>query len=104
MKFNILLIIFILIALSLALTMKIKEKFGFTNYEEAEFRGMNLMGVNSLDTHIATSCEKDCENICSRNEDCVGYSYYSPGNRCYLYGSGGFVFGRKGYKSGMKIL
>ena len=75
----------------------------FQRYDDTEFRGMNMMGVNSLDTHVAASCENVCQDFCARNEGCVGYSYYEPGNRCYIYSSGGVVYGRKGYKSGMKI-
>lgn len=84
----------------------IKEKFSVQRYEtykDAEFRGINLMGVNSNDTFVGASCESECQNICARNDDCVGYAWYRPGNRCYLYGSGGFVFGRTGFNSGIKI-
>jgi hypothetical protein len=86
---------------------KVTEKFmamqSFETYDNTEFRGMNMMGVNSVDTHIASATEADCAIKCSRNDGCAGYSYYKPGNRCYLYNTGGLVFGRKGFRSGLKL-
>lgn len=80
-----------------------KETFvAYQRYDDTEFRGMNMMGVNSNDTHVAAASEKDCQGFCADN-NCRGYSYYEPGNRCYIYSSGGFVFGRKGYKSGLRV-
>jgi hypothetical protein len=78
------------------------EIVAYQRYDDTEFRGMNMMGVNSNDTHVAAASEKDCQGFCADN-NCRGYSYYEPGNRCYIYSSGGFVFGRKGYKSGLRV-
>lgn len=114
MKLKIYLLVAIAAAFLLIIIYKNKERFrvlfsgngrvqAFQSFPDTEFRGMNMLGVNSLDTHIAADSEKECQNICNDYDQCVGYSFYQPGNRCYIYSSGGFVFGRKGFQSGMKI-
>jgi hypothetical protein len=97
----------VVVILIIAAGYRTVEKFmalqSYDTYDNTEFRGMNMMGVNSVDTHIATATEADCAIKCARNEVCAGYSYYKPGNRCYLYSSGGLVFGRRGFRSGLKL-
>ena len=99
--------IVLVLALILLLFFKNRESFNsksqFMIVEDAEYRGINLLGVNSLDTHLGTVNEVDCKNICEGYTECDGYSFYKPGNRCYLFSRGGFVYNRKGYSSGMKI-
>ena len=73
------------------------------NFEEAtEFRGINMMGVNSNDTFVPAQSVQECADICERNREngCKGFSYYWPGNRCYVYESGGMVPDRVGFTSG----
>ncbi|KKL73652.1 hypothetical protein LCGC14_2072760 [marine sediment metagenome] len=76
------------------------------NYIEAddtEFRGINLLGLNSDDAHFAAENVNVCREICQRNPECKGYSYYQPGQRCYMFSSGDFVRERPGFKSGKKL-
>ena len=75
----------------------------FTRQVNSEFRGINLLGVNSNDGHFACQKELSCAAVCDRNTECKGYSFYKTGQRCYLFGSGGFVPGRPGFFSGKKI-
>ena len=75
----------------------------FQEQDNTEFRGINLLGVNSDDGHFAAQDSRVCRDICDRNPECKGYSFYKPGQRCYMFMSGDFVAGRPGFYSGKKI-
>jgi hypothetical protein len=75
----------------------------FIQMDNAEFHGINMLGDNSDDGHFATDSPIECQEICQRNPECYGYSYYAPGQRCYMFTSGDFVAGRSGFQSGKKI-
>lgn len=79
-----------------------KNKENFIDADNTEFRGINMLGVNSLDTHVSLPNAGECQNLCARNEGCKGYSFYEPAKRCYLFETGDFVFNRPGYISGKK--
>jgi len=103
---EILIVVFIVLIFVLIILNKQFERFGignrFLKIDNAEYRGINLLGVNSLDTHIATISDSQCQGLCDKYTECDGYSYYKPGNRCYLFSKGGFVYNRPGFISGMK--
>ena len=84
----------------------IKESFtcAFSRKSNTEFKGINMLGLNSDDGYIPCRNPLDCEAICARNEDCKGYSFYHPGQRCYIFGSGGFVENRPGFYAGIKTI
>ena len=75
----------------------------FIKHSDAEFRGINLLGLNANDGHFAAADEALCQTVCARNAACKGYSYYQPGQRCYLFSTGDFVPERPGFFSGKKI-
>ena len=75
----------------------------FIEEDNAEFRGINLLGVNTEDGHFACENTTVCREICQRNPECKGYSYYQPGQRCYMFTTGDFVPGRPGFFSGKKL-
>lgn len=75
----------------------------FINMNNSEFRGINMLGDNSDDGYFATRSAATCQELCQRNPECKGYSYYSPGQRCYMFASGDFVRDRPGFQSGKKI-
>lgn len=106
----IIVLVLILTGLAIFYRNQIKETFNnvcqvqkYVTVNNAEYRGLNLLGVNSLDTHIASISSKQCQDLCSSYTECDGYSFYEPGNRCYLFSKGGFVYDRKGFESGMKM-
>jgi hypothetical protein len=70
-------------------------------HKDTEFKGMNLLGLNSVDTFIPASSVEECKNYCLGNDSCKGFSYYWPGQRCLIFSSGGFVPNRPGFISGM---
>lgn len=75
----------------------------FVQQINTQFKGINLLGSTSNDTFYATSSPYDCRDVCARNKDCTGFSFYTPGNRCYLFSSGNFVDGQPGFISGKKL-
>lgn len=75
----------------------------FVEFNDTQFKGINLLGLNSNDTDIPCRGRDECRFICASKEECVGYSYYAPGQRCYIYGSGDFVKGMPGYQAGKKF-
>ncbi len=75
----------------------------FIEEENSEFRGINLLGLNSDDGHFASQNADVCRELCQRNPECKGYSFYKPGQRCYMFTTGDFVGGRPGFYSGKKI-
>lgn len=75
----------------------------FSEVANAEFRGINLLGDNSTDGHFACQDIATCRKVCGRNNDCKGYSFYAPGQRCYMFMSGDFVPQRPGFYSGKKV-
>jgi hypothetical protein len=80
-----------------------KEKF-FVQFQDVEFRGINMLGLNSDSTSVPAKNVNECKDLCERNKSCTGYTYYYPGQQCYIFNSkGGFVPERPGYISGMKI-
>lgn len=98
----------VVLALVLYFVLTSSENFenspNFIEQENAEFRGINLLGDNSNDTYIATQTARECRDICQRNPECKGYSYYSPGQRCYMFMSGDFVANRPNFYAGKKIV
>ena len=100
------LVMYIVLFIGLVAYLRGAEYFAeyFVEADGAEFRGINLLGVNSVDTAIPCRDRDACRDICGRNRDCAGYSYYKPGQRCYIFQSGGFVNGRPGYFSGKKAV
>jgi hypothetical protein len=80
----------------------IAKKEAFILAPNAEFRGLNMFGLNSVDSHFPATSEAECQKFCADAEHCKGYSFYWPGQRCYVFASGGFVPDRPGYLSGMK--
>jgi hypothetical protein len=99
-------IVFILIIIGLYFLTNKSELFcgnsKFNVIDCAEFKGINMLGVNSNDAYIPTVSYKQCEDICDRNKDCKGCAWYKTGQRCYIYFSGGFVPDRSEFISGMK--
>jgi hypothetical protein len=75
----------------------------FVTAASTEFRGINLLGDNSNDGHFAASNAQVCQQVCNRNPECAGYSFYQPGQRCYMFMSGDFVPKRPGFTSGKKV-
>ena len=75
----------------------------FIESAETEFRGINLLGDNSTDGHFACESSIGCRVVCDRNPECKGYSFYQPGQRCYMFMSGDFVPQRPGFFSGKKL-
>ena len=99
-------ILYIVLILLIIGLLKGKEFFGPIKYTRAantEFRGINLLGENSEDGHFACENEAICQLVCDRNPECKGYSFYKPGQRCYMFMSGNFVPERPGFFSGKKI-
>src|SRR6185295_10252374 len=47
-------------------------------YDNAEFRGINLLGTSSQDGVIHTTCIEECNKICDQDSQCVGFSYFKP--------------------------
>lgn len=76
---------------------------GYVEIKDAEFRGINMLGVNSTDGFIPKRSVCACREKCTENQQCKGYSYYWPGQRCYIFKSGDFVLGRPGFTSGKKL-
>ena len=76
---------------------------GYSEMDNAEFRGINLLGVNSTDGFIPKKSVCECRQKCTENPQCKGYSYYWPGQRCYMFMSGNFVPKRPGFISGKKL-
>lgn len=98
-------IVYLIIAIVIVLFPRIgKEDFvcNYVKMDNAEFRGINLLGLNSSDAHFAADSEQVCGSVCARNPECRGYSWYQPGQRCYMFSSGDFVANRPGYRSGKK--
>lgn len=97
----------LLLAVVLMLILTNTEGFAngpnFIEQENTEFRGINLLGVNSDDTHFATQTSGECRDVCQRNPECKGFSFYQPGQRCYMFMSGDFVPNRPGFYSGKKL-
>ena len=75
----------------------------FIEMADAEFRGINLLGVNSTDGNIPFETVVACRDMCERNSECKGYSFYHPGQRCFMFMSGDFVPQRPGFYSGKKV-
>lgn len=75
----------------------------FVEVADAEFRGINLLGDNSTDGHFACENPLICREVCDRNPECKGYSFYQPGQRCYMFMSGDFVLQRPGFFSGKRL-
>lgn len=80
-----------------------KMNNNFVESADTEFRGINLLGDNSNDGYIACSNSIECRDICERNQDCKGYSFYQPGQKCLIFMSGDFVPQRPGFVSGKKL-
>ena len=99
-------VVYLIVLIAVLYLMSGKELFSqtvFITRPNAEFRGINLLGLNSVDGHFACSNSEKCREVCGRNDTCKGYSFYHPGQRCYLFGSGNFVEDRPGFFSGKKI-
>jgi len=98
-------VLIILIALIIVIYLFINKQEEFCAAIEqrnnAEFRGMNMF-LNENGTFPGRSVE-DCIDVCVKNKDCKGYSFYIPGQKCYIFSSGGFVDERPGYISGRKV-
>lgn len=75
----------------------------FERRNDAQFQGINLLGINSNDSAIGVNSVDKCEEICRNNPGCLGYTYYAPGQSCFLMTTGGFVDNRPGYQSGVKL-
>ena len=98
------LILIIIISYLLGFLQFSSEKFNthFIEYVNTEFRGMNLLGENN-DAHFAGESPSTCKMVCERNPECKAYSFYQPGQRCYIFGSGNIVPGRPGFVSGKRL-
>ena len=99
----IILVLYVLYLLNLNNELFTANTPNFIQMDNAEFRGINMLGDNSDDGHFATDSQISCQEICQRNPECYGYSYYTPGQRCYMFTTGDFVSGRPGFKSGKKL-
>lgn len=95
------LIIIAIILIVLYLCIK-REGLTLIRKDNSEFRGINMLGVNSEDGFFPAGCEEECIHKCLINKDCKGYSYYVPGQRCYLFSTGNFIDNDQGFKAGMK--
>jgi len=73
----------------------------FTVYKDSEFKGINMLGVNTNDVAFPAQSAQECEKICERNTGCNGYGFYEPAQKCYLYLSGGIVPNRPGFTAGI---
>lgn len=105
MTCGVLIFIFV-VAVLLYLSTPAKEDFleaKFIEMNDTQFKGINLLGVNSNDTDIPCDNREECRFICASKEMCKGYSYYAPGQRCYIYGTGDFVQGMPGFQAGKKF-
>jgi hypothetical protein len=102
-EMNVYILITIILILILILICYKQENF-FVKFQNAEFRGINMLGLNSDSTSIPVKSPNECEQICNRNKSCLGFTFYYPGQKCYLFNTkGGFVPERPGYISGMRI-
>lgn len=95
-------VVILVLIIILIFLISIKENLFIKRYN-AEFKGINILGNNSTDTAIPTKTPAECQEICARNEECFGWSYYVPGQRCTLFFSGNFVPNNCGYISGKKV-
>jgi len=99
-------IIYLALIVVILYLLKYKELFTlkkFLELDNTEFRGINLLGDNSTDGHFACKTQAVCREVCNRNPECKGYSFYQPGQRCYMFMSGDFVPERFGFFSGKKV-
>ena len=81
---------------------KNNEKFSvFRHFDCAEFRGIN--SLSNTDSSFAVNSLQECQDVCARNDDCVGYSYYKPGNSCFLFNSGNMIGNKQGFQAGVKL-
>ena len=94
--------IIIILIITILLFLSVKKE-NFIRRDNTEFRGINMLGINSEDGFIPANSEEQCMHKCSINEACRGYSYYVPGQRCYLFTTGGFIDNNQGFKAGLKI-
>lgn len=83
------------------LVFKKNEDLTIIERDHTAFGGINMLGVNSNDVVIPATCAKECKIHCLNNKECKGYSFYHPGQRCYIYYSGDFINDRPGYTSGL---
>ena len=75
----------------------------FLENDNAEFRGLNMLGTLSNGLDFPCKSVDGCRAICNRNPECNGYSFYKPGNQCMMFTSGNVIKGRPGFYSGQKI-
>ena len=71
----------------------------FDLFPNTEMNGMNML-LNE-DGYFPAGCPGECADICLRNKECKGFGFYAPGNRCYIYSSGGLIPERPGFISGV---
>lgn len=85
-----------------------KEKFTMNNnfelYNNTVFRGINMFGIASDEGTILVSNINECQDICDRNKDCKGFTYFYPTQKCYIYSSGNVIPSDQGFQAGKKIL
>jgi len=75
----------------------------FIIQSDSQFHGINLLGITNNDGFFPAANVKTCANYCAKRNDCKGFAFYQPGQRCYVFGSGNFVDSRPGFISGKKF-
>ena len=82
------------------------NKSRFVLFDNAEFRGINMLGVNTSDGVIPVNDISECQKKCGDYVECKGFSYWpttlETGN-CYLFSSGNVIENCQGFKAGKKV-
>lgn len=76
--------------------------------DNAQYAGINMLGTVSNDSYFAGTHPSECMYKCDINPSCAAWSFYKPGNRCYMFSAdglsnGGFIDGRPDFISGTKV-
>lgn len=92
----------LLIGVLLILLYLYSSQENFYMVQDAEFRGMNILGMGTEDESIPVSSILECRRLCEESKKCVGISYFKPNGACYLYSSGGVIPNDQGFMAGFK--